>query len=64
MNLDFEVDFDAQDISLIIDNSISLSAYKEVDDSIIFNKFNRIESLDLQDKLKEICRILFTIDEI
>ena len=64
MNFEFSVDFESQVIKIIVDNSITVEAWKEHHGAITYSRFSKLESEELQDKLKEICVILFTIDEI
>ena len=63
MNLEFEIDFESEEIHLLMNNSIKITALKDEDGSIIYRGIDKITSIELQDKLKKLVKILFTIEE-
>lgn len=64
MNFEFTIDFESQSINLIVDNSISITAYKEPDNSVTYSRLGRLESEELQEKVKQLFDVLFSINEI
>jgi hypothetical protein len=63
MNLEFEIDFESEEIHLLMNNSIKITALKDEDNTIIYRGIEKITSIELQDKLKKIVKVLFTIEE-
>lgn len=65
MDLNISIDFENQKITAIIDDSFSVSAQKTGDNNseIIYSRFNKIESEDQQETLREVMRLLFTLEE-
>jgi hypothetical protein len=64
MTLEISVDFQEQSINLMVDNTLSINAFKESDGSITYQRLTRIESEDTQDILKSVCEQLFSIEEL
>ncbi len=64
MTLEISVDYEEQMITLIVDGSATISAYKEADNSIRYSRLKNIESEETQEKLKQVCETLFSIEEI
>ena len=63
MNLEINIDFDAEEIHMLIDNAIRIAAVKTDTGEVLFKGFSGIESLELVDKLQEVIELLFTIEE-
>jgi hypothetical protein len=63
MELSFTVDLDAEEIHIVVDNMSTLKAYKNTDNKIMYKNFDKLDTDDLQDKVKEICIILFSCGE-
>jgi len=63
MDLEINVDFESEIVRIIVNNAIAVSAEKEPNGEILFKRFHRLESEELQEKLKEIVSILFSIEE-
>ena len=64
MTPEISVDFQEQSINLMVDNTLSINAFKESDGSITYQRLTRIESEDTQDILKSVCEQLFSIEEL
>lgn len=64
MDLEFNIDFDSEDIKILINNSVTLSASKDTDGEIIYKRFERLDSEELQEQLKKVVKILFAIEEV
>jgi hypothetical protein len=63
MDISFDIDFDTEEINIIVDNTLTLRAYKNSDGRTVYKRFENIESDDVQDKIKSVCAILFTLNE-
>lgn len=61
MDFNFSIDFDAEEVYVVIDNATTLVVTKD-DCSYIYKNFEKIEDT-LQDKLKQICKILLTLED-
>lgn len=61
MDLNFSIDLDAGEVHGVIDNSIVFAVIRD-DDDYVYKNFDRIDDDDLQEKLKEISKILLTIE--
>lgn len=64
MTLELSVDFQDQSINIMVDNTLSINAFKESDGTITYQRLSRIESEDTQEILKEVCEKLFSIEEL
>lgn len=64
MDLDFSLDFESQQIKLTIDNSTTVTGLKDADSKIVFKRFDNIESEELQSKIKQVMKILFSIEDL
>jgi len=59
MTLEITVDPDTEEINIILDSSIVLSAYKNIEGQIVYsNSFNKLIEDDLYDSMKAICNTL------
>lgn len=63
MNLIFDIDFDSEELSLIVDDTYSVKAYIGEDGKIRYKNFDRIDNDTVQDKLKDICKELLQLLE-
>lgn len=63
MDITFNIDFDADEVHGVIDNSISFFVIRD-EDSFLYKHFDRIDDEMLQDKLKSVCKILLTLEDI
>ena len=62
MDLNFNIDFDSAEIHGVVDGSISFAVIKD-DEEYNYKNFDRIDDDELQDKIKEVCRILLSLEE-
>lgn len=62
MDLNFSIDFDAYEVHGVIDGSITFSVIQD-DDGYRYKNFERIDDEYVQDKIKEVCRMLLTIED-
>lgn len=63
MTLELSADFQDESINIMVDNTISINAYRESDGSITYERMSRIQSEDTQEILKEICEKIFSIED-
>lgn len=64
MTLELSVDFQDQSINIMVDNTLSINAFKESDNTITYQRLSRLQSEDTQEILKEVCEKLFSIEEL
>lgn len=62
MDLSFSIDFDAAEVHGVIDGSITFTVIRD-DESYIYRNFDRIDDDYVQDRIKEVCKILLAIEE-
>jgi len=62
MTLEISVDYEEQMITMVVDSSLTICAYKEADESIKYSKLLKVGDEDTQEKIKLICETLFTIE--
>lgn len=62
MDISFNIDFDADEVHGVIDNSLCFTVIRD-DDAFVYKNFDRIDD-DFQDKIKGVCRILLTLEDI
>lgn len=63
MTLDISIDYEEQMITMVVDNSLTVYAYKESDNAIKYSKLQKIGDEDTQEKLKVVCETLLSIEE-
>lgn len=64
MTFDISLDLEEQVIRIVVDDSGTISAMKNHhDDGITYYRLNKLEDEELQEKIKRVCEILFTLDE-
>lgn len=65
MDIDFSLNFDDQEIKIVVDSSLSLSALKVGPNKgdILFKRFDRLDTEEQQETLKEVVQLLFTLEE-
>lgn len=64
MHLEFDIDFESEEVRIIVNNSIFISASRDSDGEIIYKRFDKLESEELQEHLKQIVKQLLSIEEI
>jgi len=62
MDLNFSLDLDTQEIYIIVDNSTYVSVIRD-EDTYHYTNFKKLGDEDIQEKIKQVCAILFTLDE-
>lgn len=62
MDLEINVDYEGQELSIIVDNSFTVSAIKELDGTIGYKRLNKLPE-EQQDKFREIIELLFKLED-
>lgn len=62
MDILFNIDFEAQEIYAVVDNSIKLTVIKN-DTHFKFKNFEKLDDDILQQKLKNICKLLLALED-
>jgi len=62
MELNFTLDLDSKEIHIIVDNAAYVVVYKD-EEGWYYKNFESIEDEILKEKLKEVCEILFTLED-
>lgn len=66
MTFDISLDLEEQVIRIVVDDAGTITAAKshgEDGDEITYYRLNKLESEEVQEKIKRVCEILFTLDE-
>lgn len=64
MNLDISLDLEEQVIRIIVDDSGTITAMKNHNnEGITYYRLNRLDSEESQEKIKQVCEILFSLEE-
>lgn len=65
MDIDFSLNFDEQEIKIVVDSSVSLSAMKLGDDpeDIVYQRFDKLDTEEQQEILKKVVQLLFKLEE-
>lgn len=65
MDIDFSLNFDEQEIKIVVDSSVSLSAIKLGDDpeDIVYRRFDKLDTEEQQEILKKVVQLLFKLEE-
>lgn len=65
MDIDFSLNFDEQEIKIVVDSSVSLSAMKLGDDpeDIVYRRFDKLDTEEQQEILKKVVQLLFKLEE-
>lgn len=63
MDINFSIDFDRDEVHVLIDHSLSLTIIRD-DDSYSYRGFDKIDDEDVQAKLKRIAKIIFELEEL
>lgn len=64
MNLDISLDLEEQIIRIIVDDSGTITAAKNHNnEGITYYRLNRLDSEESQEKIKQVCEILFSLEE-
>lgn len=65
MDIAFSLNFDDQEIKIIVDDHISLSAIKLGTDpnDILFKRFDKLDTEEQQEILKKVVQLLFKLEE-
>lgn len=62
MDLTFNIDFDAAEVYVIVDNHITVSVTQDGDE-YTYKNFDRLDDDTVQAKLKTVCKILLTLED-
>lgn len=62
MDLEINVDYEAQELSIIVDYSFTVSAMKEPDGTIEYTRINKLPE-EQQEKFKKIVELLFELED-
>ena len=60
LDINISIDFDAEEVHIIVDNSITIYASAD-DDGVKFHNFHKIDDENLADLLKQYCRLAFNL---
>lgn len=65
MDIDFSLNFDEQEIKIVVDSSLSLSALKLSSDpgDILYKRFDKLDTEEQQEILKKVVQLLFKLEE-
>lgn len=64
MNLDISLDLEEQVIRIIVDDSGTITAMKNHNnEGITYYRLNRLDSEESQEKIKQVCEILFSLED-
>jgi len=65
MDIDFSLNFDNQEIKIVVDSSISLAAIKvgENPEDIKYKRFDKLDTEEQQEILKQVVQLLFKLEE-
>lgn len=64
MDLEISVDFESQNITIVIDSLTRISADRESDGTINYSRLSKIESEDTQEIIKQVCELIFSIEDL
>jgi hypothetical protein len=62
MDLTFNIDFDAAEVHVIVDNHLTLSVFQD-DDEYTYKNFEKLDDETVQSKLKQVCKVLLTLED-
>ena len=62
MDIIFNIDFEAEEVHAIVDNSIKVRMFKD-GESYKFKNFEKLDDDVLQRKLKQICKLLLSLED-
>ena len=62
MDIIFNSDFDTEEVYAVVDNSIKIRMFKD-GDHFKFKNFEKLDDDVLQRKLKQICKLLLSLED-
>jgi len=62
MDIIFNIDFESEEVHAVVDNSIKVKMIKD-GESYKFKNFDKLDDDVLQRKLKNICKLLLSLEE-
>jgi hypothetical protein len=63
MDLTFNIDFDAAEVHIIVDNHLTLVVTEGDHNSYIYKNFDKLDDDVVQSKIKSVARILLTLEQ-
>lgn len=60
MNIDFALDFDTEEVDVVVDNAYKVKAAK-TEDGVKYYNFDRIDDDEVMDKIKQMCNVILTL---
>lgn len=64
MEVTFSIDFESQEVKLVVDSALNITAYKDAEGQTCYRRLDKLESDELQDKFKSIIETFFSMEDL